>query len=124
VRFCEGGKGDVAHLQFRLNREGFEPSLPNVPGRPVMAMVAPGVRRQEPLHPTPEVAVVMSPFIRLRKGRPRETDDRLSSFRLRPVLDGQPWDVVQIGILVYDHTVRERPGDGGDEHVHRADQGP
>jgi hypothetical protein len=41
-----------------LYGERLEPPLPNVSRGAVVAMVTSGVRREQPLHPTPEVAIV------------------------------------------------------------------
>lgn len=44
-----------------LDGKGLEAALPNVPAATVVSMIAPHVRREQPLHPTAEVAVAMRP---------------------------------------------------------------
>ena len=44
-----------------LNRKGLEAPLPDVSCSAVMAMVAPGMRREQLLHPTSQVAIMMRP---------------------------------------------------------------
>jgi hypothetical protein len=44
-----------------LDGERLETPLPHVPRRAVMEMIAPGVRREQPLHLAPEVAIQRGP---------------------------------------------------------------
>jgi hypothetical protein len=44
-----------------LNGKRFEPSLPDVPARGIVAMIAADVRRQEPLHPAAQIAILPGP---------------------------------------------------------------
>lgn len=44
-----------------LNREGFEPTLPDVAACLVVLMIPPDMRRQQPLHPAAQVAILARP---------------------------------------------------------------
>ena len=44
-----------------LDGKGLEAPLPDVPCGAVMAMVALGVRREQPLHPTSQIAIMTGP---------------------------------------------------------------
>jgi hypothetical protein len=76
-----------------FNGKRLESSLPDVPGHPVVAMISSGMRRQQPLHPPAEVAIVMGTQDKVKVighqtipsksvVRPKDVKPKQPSFRL------------------------------------------